>query len=67
MYNVQVRAKTSAAEGRWSELVPLGKFYCDSRISMSLFKCIIPYMQVAGILKVPLTLCMSPLDLCTSE
>ncbi len=25
--NVQVRAKTSAAEGRWSELVPLGKFY----------------------------------------
>ena len=44
MYNIQVRAKTSAAEGRWSELVPLGKFlYCDSRSSSHYsFKCIIP-------------------------
>ena len=59
MYIVQVRAKTSVAEGRWSELVPLGKF-CQCVItpsSMLLYTLNASFLvQVARIPNVPLAL-----------
>ena len=71
--NVQVRAKTSAAEGKWSELVPLGMFLLQ--ILMSLDVCLhllfhpelYDVVQVAGMLVVSLALSMSESDFCSLQ
>ncbi len=56
----QVRAKTSAAEGRWSELVSLGKFIVINEAQLMSLQFNASYhVQVARILRVPLALCMS--------